>query len=101
MQAASVAAIVLLAFAALPPTRRMFAETVLLASREDLGASVDFGRFQQVVVFWHRVRDDITFEMRGDYQWVSDDAPFFLRPYVRLRGVQAMRIRASRCVRAA
>lgn len=73
------------------PTRGVFAETVLLASRKHLGASVDFERFQQVLMFWHPIRDDITLGLRGDYQWVSDDTPFFLRPYVKLRGVQAMR----------
>jgi hypothetical protein len=29
--------------------------------------------------------------MRADYQWSSDGTPFFLRPYIKLRGVAAMR----------
>ena len=29
--------------------------------------------------------------LRGDYQWSSDGTPFFLRPYIKLRGVEAMR----------
>jgi len=60
-------------------------------SREDLGASVDFERFQQVVMGWYPISDTVTLGMRGDYQWVSDGTPFFLRPYIELRGVQAMR----------
>jgi hypothetical protein len=73
------------------PTRGIYAETVYLVSREDLGASVDFERFQQVVMAWFPVMHNVTLGVRGDYQRASDDAPFFLRPYIELRGVQAMR----------
>jgi hypothetical protein len=73
------------------PTRGIFAETVFLASRESLGANVDFDRFQQVVMGWYPVTDAVTLGVRADYQKASDDAPFFLRPYIDLRGVQAMR----------
>ncbi|HKQ12268.1 MAG TPA: hypothetical protein VJT80_02475 [Steroidobacteraceae bacterium] len=73
------------------PTRGIFAETVYLMSREDLGANVDFERFQQVVMGWYPITDAVTLGMRADYQRASDDAPFFLRPYIELRGVQAMR----------
>ena len=73
------------------PTRGIYAETVYLMSREDLGASVDFERFQQVLMAWFPLASDVTLGVRGDYQRASDDAPFFLRPYIELRGVQAMR----------
>jgi hypothetical protein len=73
------------------PTRGMFAESVYLASREDLGASEEFERFQQVVMGWIPIADRWTLGLRGDYQWASDGAPFFLRPYIKLRGVEAMR----------
>ena len=73
------------------PTRGIFAETVFLLSREDLGASKDFERFQQVVMGWYPISDAVTLGMRADYQRASDDAPFFLRPYIELRGVKAMR----------
>jgi hypothetical protein len=73
------------------PTRGIFAETVYLVSREDFGASLDFERFQQVVMGWYPIADNVTLGMRGDYQRASDGTPFFLRPYIELRGVQAMR----------
>ncbi len=34
------------------PTRGMYAESVYLASREELGATEEFERFQQVVMGW-------------------------------------------------
>ncbi|HEX6397165.1 MAG TPA: hypothetical protein VFZ95_07065 [Steroidobacteraceae bacterium] len=73
------------------PTRGIFSESLYLLSREELGASEDFERFQQVVMGWIPLGEDWTLGMRGDYQWSSDGTPFFLRPYIKLRGVAAMR----------
>jgi hypothetical protein len=73
------------------PTRGAFAESVYLVSREDFGATEEFERFQQVVMGWLPLADNWTLGLRGDYQWSSDGTPFFLRPYIKLRGVQAMR----------
>jgi hypothetical protein len=73
------------------PTRGVYSESVFLTSREALGASVDFERFQQMLMTWFPLGDTVTLGLRGDYQWASDDTPFFLRPYVKLRGVEAMR----------
>ena len=73
------------------PTKGLFAESVYLDSLEDLGATEEFQRFQQVVMGWIPLSEDWTLGMRGDYQWSSDGTPFFLRPYVKLRGVAAMR----------
>lgn len=73
------------------PTRGMFAESVYMASREELGASEDFERFQQVVMGWLPLADHWTLGLRADYQWASEGTPFFLRPYIKLRGVEAMR----------
>jgi hypothetical protein len=40
---------------------------------------------------WLPLSDAWTLGMRADYQWTSDGTPFFLRPYIKLRGVAAMR----------
>jgi len=73
------------------PTRGVYAETSYLASREALGASVDFERVQQVLIGWMPLRHDITLAARANYAWSSDETPFFLRPYIMLRGVPAVR----------
>ena len=73
------------------PTRGVYGESLYLLSREELGATEDFERFQQVLMGWVPLGKDWTLGMRGDYQWVSDGTPFFLRPYIKLRGVAAMR----------
>ena len=77
------------------PTRGVYAESFFMASRESLGASTDFERFQQVGIGWLSPRHDVVLGLRGDYQWASDSTPFFLRPYVILRGVPAVRYQGN------
>jgi len=73
------------------PTRGIYSESFYMDSLEDLGATEDFERFQQVIMGWLALGDKVTLGLRGDYQWSSDGTPFFLRPYIKLRGVEAMR----------
>lgn len=77
------------------PTRGVYAETSWLASRKALGASDDFERFEQVVTGWQPVARGVTLGARGQYAWSSVGTPFFLRPFVQLRGVPAMRYRGD------
>jgi hypothetical protein len=78
------------------PTRGIYAESSLLASREALGATDDFERFDQVLMGWHQLSHDLTLGARGNYSWSSSSAPFFMRPFVQLRGVPAMRYQGDR-----
>ena len=73
------------------PTRGIYGESSWLASRKALGASDDFERFQQVLIGWHAPTDDVTLGARANYAWSSDGTPFFLRPFIQLRGVPAVR----------
>ena len=73
------------------PTRGVYAESFYLAAREALGSTDDFERFQQVLIGWFPLSHDVTLGARTDFQWASDGTPFFLRPFVMLRGVPAMR----------
>ncbi len=73
------------------PTRGVYGETSYMASLEDLGATDDFQRFAQVLIGWWPVHRDVTLAARGDYMWSSAATPFFMRPFVQLRGVPAMR----------
>lgn len=73
------------------PTKGLYAESSWLASRAALGATVDFERFQQVLIAWHPLPREVTLGGRAIYGWSSQGTPFFLRPYVQLRGVPAVR----------
>jgi len=78
------------------PTRGVYSETSYLASREALGASVDFERFQQTLLGFVTIAPRWTLGARGDFASASSGTPFFLRPYIDLRGVQAMRYQGDR-----
>jgi hypothetical protein len=73
------------------PTRGIYAESAYLVAREGLGGTVDFERFDQIVIGWHSLPAGVTLGARANYGWASDDTPFFLRPFVTLRGVPAVR----------
>jgi hypothetical protein len=73
------------------PTRGIFSESSYMNSRTELGATDDFNRFEQVLMGWWPARDDVTLGVRGDYARSSGGTPFFLRPYIQLRGVPVMR----------
>jgi hypothetical protein len=77
------------------PGRGVYSETSYLPSRVALGASVDFDRFQQILMGWMALPHAITLGARADYAWSSQDTPFFLRPYIQLRGVPAMRYQGA------
>jgi len=78
------------------PTRGVYAETSYLASREAFGANVDFERFEQIVIGWQPLSSDVTLGARGGYASSSEATPFFLRPFIVLRGVPAVRYQGDR-----
>jgi hypothetical protein len=73
------------------PTRGLYAESSWVASRKSLGASEDFDRFTQIVMGWHPLSPNVVVGARGIYSWSSSGTPFFLRPFIQLRGVPSMR----------
>lgn len=82
------------------PTEGLYAETSYLASRRSLGASDDFDRFQQLLTGWLPLQPRLTFGARGNYAWASSDTPFFLRPFIVLRGVPAVRYQGDQAASA-
>ena len=77
------------------PTQGIYAESSYLASREALGASASFERFQQVLIGWQSFPHRVTAGARANYAWASSGTPFFLRPFVQLRGVPSMRFQGD------
>jgi hypothetical protein len=73
------------------PTQGLYSETSYLVSRDAFGATVDFERLHQTLLAWQPLPYAITLGARADYAWASGGTPFFLRPYIQLRGVPAMR----------
>jgi hypothetical protein len=82
----------------LTPTRGYYAETSLFVSDDAFGANRDFRRFGQVLIGYWPVMPRVTLAARADYMQSSDGAPFFVRPFIAMRGIPAMRYPGNKVV---
>jgi len=82
------------------PTQGIYAEASYLTSRSSLGASDNFDRFQQLLTGWVPLQSKLTLGARGNYAWSSSGTPFFLQPYIALRGVPAVRYQGDQAASA-
>jgi hypothetical protein len=73
------------------PTRGVYAETSIFHSDEAFGANRNFHRFGQLLIGWWPVAPRVTLAGRASYAQSSGDTPFFMRPYIAMRGIPAMR----------
>jgi len=58
--------------------------------RDDLGSERDFEKVALQAMYYRPLGATLYFGLRGGVEASSDGTPFFLRPYVWLRGVQAL-----------
>jgi hypothetical protein len=73
------------------PTNGWYADLSVPVFREALGGDRDFERATVTAMYYRQLSDSLYFAMRGTARASSDGTPFFLRPFVVLRGVQALR----------
>jgi hypothetical protein len=73
------------------PTRGVFSESTVFVSDDAYGANRSFRRFRQTLIGWWPAASRVTIGARADYAQSSEGAPFFVRPYIALRGIPAMR----------
>ena len=82
------------------PTRGIYAETSLFMSDDTFGANRNFRRFGQALIGWWPVASAVTFAARAGYQQSSHGAPFFMRPFITMRGIPAMRYPGNKVAQA-
>lgn len=80
------------------PTRGLLSDTSVSIFDELFGGSQDFQLFQQVLIHHWPLREDLFLGGRAQYNGSSGDTPFYARPYVRLRGVPALRYQGEQAV---
>jgi hypothetical protein len=73
------------------PTSGVYVDASIQLYREDLGSDRDFEMASLTGTYHVPLVDDLYLGARASYKTSSDDTPFFLRPFVGLRGVQALR----------
>lgn len=72
------------------PTRGWYLDLSALVFREDLGGDRDFDKFALTVMHFRPLGKALFLGVRGTGRSSSEGTPFYLRPFVSLRGVQAL-----------
>lgn len=73
------------------PTNGLYVEASAAVFRDSFGSDEDFERGQIIVMSFHPLGERLFFGVRGQASASSSEAPFYLRPYISLRGAPAMR----------
>jgi outer membrane protein assembly factor BamA len=73
------------------PTRGTFIEAVLGVFSRPLGGDDEFQRVQLTAMHYVTLRPDLFLGVRGDGTASFGEVPFYLRPFISLRGTPVMR----------
>jgi hypothetical protein len=77
------------------PTHGWYVDLSVPVFRDAFGSDRDFEMLNLTVMWFQPLGERLFLAMRGSAKDSSDDTPFFLRPYVSLRGVQALRFQGA------
>ena len=72
------------------PTRGIYVDLSLPMYRDSYGSDRDFETVNLTAMYFRPLGTSLYFSVRGSAKDSSDGTPFYLRPYVALRGVQAL-----------
>ena len=82
------------------PTRGWYVDLSVPVFREALGSDRDFETANLTAIHYRPLSPSLFFSVRGTAKSSSDGTPFFLRPFVALRGVQALRYQGEQTAEA-
>ena len=82
------------------PTRGWYLDLSLPLFRQALGGDRNFETGNLTAMFFHPLARSFFLAARGTGKTSSEGTPFYLRPYVSLRGVQALRYQGERAAEA-
>ena len=77
------------------PTRGAYGEATVAVFSEALGSDSDFEITSLMGLWFHPLSPELTLGVRGDFTASSGDVPFYLRPFVQLRGIQSLRLQGE------
>ena len=72
------------------PTRGIYVDLSIPMFRDSYGSDRDFETANLTAMYFRPIGESLYFSVRGSVKDSSDGTPFYLRPYVALRGVQAL-----------
>ena len=77
------------------PAAGIFAEAAIESFNEVLGSDRNFEIVSLTAMWFRPFGERLTFGMKADLSASFDDVPFYLRPYVQLRGIQSLGLQAA------
>jgi hypothetical protein len=80
------------------PTRGGYLDLKVPVYRSGLGGDRDFELATLTGMYFHPLGESLFFGARAAAKTSSDGTPFYLRPYVSLRGVQALRYQGEQAI---
>jgi len=82
------------------PTRGWYLDLSMPIFREALGGDRDFEKIALTAMHYRPLGEKLFLSVRGTARSSSDGTPFYLRPFVMLRGVQALRYQGEQAAEA-
>jgi hypothetical protein len=82
------------------PTEGWYADLSVPLFRKALGGDRDFETASLTAIHYRPLSPSLFFSVRGGGRGSSDGTPFYLRPYITLRGVEAMRYQGDQAAEA-
>jgi hypothetical protein len=73
------------------PTRGVYAQAGVNLNRHAFGSDFNFEIVDLMLLYYFPITPKLSLGLRTDASLSFDDVPFYLRPYINLRGVAAMR----------
>lgn len=65
--------------------------------REDFGGDENFERYKVQGLFYQPIHEKVNLDLRANFEAISgDEAPFFMFPFIDMRGIPAMRYQAEK-----
>jgi len=77
------------------PTDGWYVDLSIPVYRDSFGSDRNFETLNLTAMWFRPLGQTLFLGVRGTFKDSSDDAPFFLKPYVNLRGVQALRFQGE------
>jgi hypothetical protein len=77
------------------PTKGTYGQASVAIFSEALGGDRDFELASLTGIWYHPLADELTLGVKGDVSASFGHTPFYLRPYVQLRGIQSLRLQGD------
>ncbi len=82
------------------PTDGWYLDLSMPLYRESVGSDRDFEKATLTGMYFQPLSDTLYLGVRSTVKYSSDGTPFYLRPYVALRGIQALRYQGEESIEA-